>query len=61
MHHLFRFICAVILTAALTGCDTFREAFREAVANALVHRTWDVPANVTIGIHGEMIGIRQFR
>ena len=32
MHHLFRFICAVILTAALTGCDTFREAFREAMS-----------------------------
>ncbi len=32
-----------------------REAFREAVANALVHRTWDVPANVTIGIHGDKV------
>lgn len=32
-----------------------REAFREAVANALVHRTWDVPANVTVGIHGNKV------
>ena len=32
MHHLFRFICAIVLTAALTGCDTFREAFREAMS-----------------------------
>ena len=32
-----------------------REAFREAVANALVHRTWDVPANVTVGIHGDKV------
>ena len=32
-----------------------REAFREAVANALVHRTWDVPANVTIGIHDDRV------
>lgn len=32
-----------------------REAFREAVANALVHRTWDVPANVTIGIHDDKV------
>lgn len=30
-----------------------REAFREAVANALVHRTWDVAANVTIGIYDD--------
>ena len=34
-----------------------REAFREAVANALVHRTWDVAANVTIGIHDDRIVI----
>ena len=32
-----------------------REAFREAVANTLVHRTWDVPANVTIGIHDDRV------
>lgn len=32
-----------------------REAFREAVANALVHRTWDVSANVTIGIHDDRV------
>ena len=25
------------------------------MANALVHRTWDVPANVTIGIHGDKV------
>ena len=33
------------------------EAYREAVANALVHRTWDVSANVTIGIHGDEVVI----
>ena len=32
MHHLLRFVCALFLTAALTGCDTFREAFREAMS-----------------------------
>lgn len=31
------------------------EAYREAVANALVHRTWDVDANVTISIHDDSI------
>ena len=33
------------------------EAFREAVANALVHRTWDVAANVTISIHSNRVVI----
>lgn len=32
-----------------------REAFREAVANALVHRVWDIPANVTIGIYDDKV------
>lgn len=34
-----------------------REAFREALANALVHRVWDVPAHVTIGIHDDRVVI----
>lgn len=33
------------------------EAFREAVANALVHRTWDIAANVTISIHSNRVVI----
>lgn len=32
-----------------------RKAHREAAANALVHRTWDVGANATIAIHGSSI------
>ncbi len=33
------------------------EAFREAVANALVHRTWDTHAHITIGMFPEKIVI----
>lgn len=33
------------------------EAFREAVANALVHRTWDIPANVTISIYDDGVSV----
>lgn len=33
------------------------EAFREAVANALVHRTWDVNANISIGMFPDRIEI----
>lgn len=33
------------------------EAYREAVANALVHRTWDTSANVTISIHNDRVAI----
>ena len=33
------------------------EAFREAVANALVHRTWDAEANVTISIGNDGVVI----
>ena len=33
------------------------EAFREAVANALVHRTWDVDANITISIGDDRVVI----
>lgn len=33
------------------------EAFREAVANAIVHRTWDVPANITISMFPDRIEI----
>lgn len=32
-------------------------AFREAVANALIHRAWDIPANVTVAIHPNRIEI----
>ena len=31
------------------------EAFREAVANALVHRTWDVQANVQIALYNDRV------
>lgn len=34
-----------------------REAFREAVANALVHRCWDVRANVKISMFADRIEI----
>ncbi len=33
------------------------EAFREAVANALVHRTWDVRANVQVAMYGDHVVI----
>ena len=33
------------------------EAFRETIANALVHRTWDVPANITVGMHPDRIEV----
>lgn len=33
------------------------EAYREAVANAIVHRTWDVPANITISMLPDRIEI----
>lgn len=33
------------------------EAFREAVANALVHRTWDVAANTTVSIFPDRVEI----
>ena len=31
------------------------EAFREAVANALVHRTWDIYANVQVAFYGNRV------
>lgn len=31
------------------------EAFREAVANALVHRTWDVHANVQVALYDDRV------
>ena len=34
-----------------------REAFREAVANALVHRCWDVRANVQIALYEDRIEV----
>lgn len=33
------------------------EAFRETVANALVHRAWDVPANVTVSIYDDRVTV----
>lgn len=33
------------------------EAFRETVANALVHRTWDVDANVTISMSDDSVAV----
>ena len=33
------------------------EAFREAIANALIHRTWDVPANIVVSMHPDRIEI----
>lgn len=34
------------------------EAFREAMANAIVHRAWDVNSHILIGFHQEKIEIR---
>lgn len=34
-----------------------KEAFREAIANALVHRTWDVKANITVFMFEDRIEI----
>ena len=33
------------------------EAFREAMVNALAHRTWDVPANVTVSMFPDRIEV----
>ena len=33
------------------------EAFREAMANALVHRAWDVPAHITVSMHPNRIEV----
>ena len=33
------------------------EAFREALANALVHRTWDVPAAIRVSMHPDRITV----
>ena len=33
------------------------EAFREAIANALVHRTWDVQANVQIALYNDRVTV----
>ncbi|MGI6032499.1 MAG: ATP-binding protein [Coriobacteriales bacterium] len=30
-------------------------AFREAIANALAHRTWDVPASITVAMHHDRV------
>ena len=34
-----------------------RESFREAIANALVHRCWDVRANIKVGMFADRIEI----
>ena len=34
-----------------------REAFREAIANALVHRCWNVRANIKVGMFADRIEI----
>ena len=34
-----------------------REAFREAVANALAHRIWDVNAHVRVSMHGNRVEV----
>ena len=34
-----------------------REAFRESVANALAHRTWDVDAHIRISMYGNRVEI----
>jgi len=33
------------------------EAFREAIANALVHRTWDIDAHIRVSMHPDRIEI----
>lgn len=37
------------------------ETFREAVANALIHRTWDVNANITIGLFPNKVEVNLAR
>lgn len=34
-----------------------REAFREAIANALVHRTWDVPAHIRVAMFDDRVEV----
>ncbi len=34
-----------------------REAFREAVANALAHRTWDVDAHIRVSMHDDHVEV----
>lgn len=34
-----------------------REAFREAVANALAHRTWDVGAHIRVSMYDDRIEV----
>lgn len=42
----------------VTGELIPEKAFREAIANALVHRTWDVPAAITVSMFPDRIEIR---
>ncbi len=41
----------------ISKCLIPREAFREAVANALVHRRWDVPASIKISMFENRIEV----
>lgn len=34
-----------------------KEAFREAIANALVHRTWDVPAHIRVSVFPDRVEV----
>lgn len=34
-----------------------KEAFREAIANAIVHRTWDVEAHIKVSIYADRIDV----
>lgn len=42
----------------VTGELIPEKAFREAIANALVHRTWDVPAAIAVSMFPDRIEIR---
>lgn len=33
------------------------DAFREAIANALIHRTWDISAHITVSMYGDRVEI----
>ena len=41
----------------IAGYMVPREAFREAIANALVHRCWDVRANIKVGMFADHVEI----
>lgn len=45
-------------TERVSGDLIPEKAFREAIANALIHRTWDVPAAITVSMFPDRIEIR---